>query len=288
MQDMNHEPEKIDYPLPQIKSMGSMLFDPIWAERMHLAAGLEILHMVKGEVELQTTRTRHRAGDGETLMVPSGTMHRDGFDPARGVHIFFCSIVWPSEIEDAYFSLVNNTTLLNMNIQAKADIHAIFRNMELDLKGGTQADNLVSRSRILLVLMISLREAVRMQTSEHRESNDSSFGRERKKVLLEQAKAYVLQHYREPISLNQVAEALRVSGYHLSHVFSEMSDLSLFSYLTNVRMDRARKLLGQGKLNVAEVSRAVGYSDANYFSKAFRKHCGCSPRQFAAAGLRET
>lgn len=95
-----------------------------------------------------------------------------------------------------------------------------------------------------------------------------------------QARRYLNQHFTSPVSLDDIARELDVSAYYLSHVFSEENDFSLFTYLTGLRMERARELLQNGQYNVSEVSRAVGYENANYFAKVFRKHFGRPPGDY--------
>ena len=79
------------------------------------------------------------------------------------------------------------------------------------------------------------------------------------------------------MSLNDIARALRVSPFYLSHVFGKESDFSLFNYLTALRMNRAKELLAEGKLNVAEAASMVGYDNTHYFAKIFRQHFGHAP-----------
>ena len=76
---------------------------------------------------------------------------------------------------------------------------------------------------------------------------------------------------------------MHVSGYYLSHVFSAESDFTLFSYLTTVRIEQAKALLLAGDMKVSQVAQAVGYQSPNYFSKVFRRHFGCSPRDFVVS-----
>jgi len=98
------------------------------------------------------------------------------------------------------------------------------------------------------------------------------------RALMLQARQYLEVHYAEPLTLERIATALKVSAYYLSHVFSRESDFSLFAYLTNLRMRRARALLQAGTGNVTEAAHAVGYEDEGYFSKVFRKYFGVPPR----------
>jgi two-component system response regulator YesN len=105
-------------------------------------------------------------------------------------------------------------------------------------------------------------------------------GRKRRRRLMAQARRYLNEHFNDPICLDDVARALEVSAYYLSHVFSEENGFSLFTYLNALRMERARELLQERTCNVSEVARAVGYEDTNYFSKVFRKHFGRPPSDY--------
>lgn len=76
---------------------------------------------------------------------------------------------------------------------------------------------------------------------------------------------------------------LQVSPFYLSRVFSQESDFSLFEYLTEVRINEAKKLLSDGRLLVSEVAQRTGYDNGNYFSKVFRRKVGCSPSKYRGA-----
>ncbi|MDD4538867.1 MAG: helix-turn-helix transcriptional regulator, partial [Lentisphaeria bacterium] len=77
--------------------------------------------------------------------------------------------------------------------------------------------------------------------------------------------------------LEMLAEFLSVSPFFLSRVFNSESGFSLSEYLTMVRMNQAKTLLLDGRMNVSEIADAVGYEDSGYFSKVFKRHFGCSP-----------
>jgi two-component system response regulator YesN len=98
---------------------------------------------------------------------------------------------------------------------------------------------------------------------------------------MQRAVQYLYDHYAETITLEGIAEALHVSPYYLSHVFSREKKFSLFSFLSQLRMDRARELLAEGECTVKEVAGAVGFGDPNYFSKVFKRRFGSSPTQYA-------
>ncbi|MFW6154750.1 MAG: AraC family transcriptional regulator [Planctomycetota bacterium] len=261
--------------LPEIGVFGRMVFDPIWAERLHPASGHEVLHVVKGRMELVTEDRRRHLGPGDTALVPAGAMHRDEFDTEAGLDILYCAFDWPPA--GWYFELVSNDTIAALSPDRRAQLAAMFDQLRTDTAGQGDADRALVRARLLAVLLFLLREAT------ERPSRDAASAAQR---LMLRAKQYIHDHYAECVALDDIAEALDVSGYHLSHVFSRESDFSLFAYLMQIRMNRAKELLAAGRLNVSQVSRAVGYQDPNYFSKAFRRHVGLSPREYAGRHAR--
>ena len=60
--------------------------------------------------------------------------------------------------------------------------------------------------------------------------------------------------------------------------------MSFVKYLTYVRVEKAKELLETGKYKVHEVAEMVGYQDAGYFTKVFKKETGVLPKQYARSG----
>ncbi len=213
--------------LPDLYSIGPMIFDPVWAERDHTAARCEMLHVMAGTVTLVLPGTSHTADPGDTLLVPAGTQHRDAFDIEQGLELFFCSFDWP--LADAYFRLVSNETLKQMPAHRKAEIASIVDRLRADLAGPAPVDQLVARARVLTILLVILREAADPPPLPQEES-EAAYGEQRRRALMLQAREYMETHYAACVSLDEMAASLHVSAYYLSHLFSEQSGFSLFGY----------------------------------------------------------
>lgn len=263
--------------LPVVHSMGLSIFDPIWARRTHSGPYAELMHVVSGSCELVTKQGRFLAVPGDTLLVPTNTPHRDEFDFDLGLHVYMVHLSWKAE--GAFLRHVDNRLLQNMPAAAKAEIGKVFSYLQTDIRRDSEADQLVIRSRVLLILLLMLREALKTKEKPKGAGADEYGPRHRRQLML-RAKAYLEAHYNAPVSLHEIAHSLRVSPFYLSHVFSEETDFSLFAYLTLLRMKKAKSLLEEGRLNVSEVASAVGYENSNYFSKVFKRHFNRSPRGF--------
>jgi two-component system response regulator YesN len=97
---------------------------------------------------------------------------------------------------------------------------------------------------------------------------------------LVKAMEYMHEHYTEAVQLGDVADAAQVSAAYLSRLFSEHLKANFIDYLTELRIERAEKLIRESRMNIKEVAYAVGYQDPNYFSKIFRKVTGLLPTQY--------
>ena len=97
---------------------------------------------------------------------------------------------------------------------------------------------------------------------------------------MRQAMDYIAAHYAdEDISIAVIAEHLRVSEGHLSHVFKKQTGMTVTNYLTKTRIDAAMRMLTRDHVKVYEAAAAVGYKDVTYFSATFKKLTGLSPSE---------
>ncbi|MBM7582351.1 two-component system response regulator YesN [Caldicoprobacter guelmensis] len=97
---------------------------------------------------------------------------------------------------------------------------------------------------------------------------------------LGEALKYIRENYNRDITLEDVARSVYISPYYLSHLFKEELNITFLEYLTMVRMEEAKKLLKDTSLSIVAVASQVGYDDASYFSKVFKKYVGVTPAQY--------
>lgn len=90
---------------------------------------------------------------------------------------------------------------------------------------------------------------------------------------------YIHDHYAEPITITELADRLYISRNYLSHLFKLAAGESFNSYLTRVRMEKAKKLILEGKHLIYEVAEQVGYKNVPYFSTLFKKYNGYNPTE---------
>jgi len=92
--------------------------------------------------------------------------------------------------------------------------------------------------------------------------------------------AYVDRHCRESITLDEVAEVVHVSPSRVRHVFKDVTGVGFKEYVTHVRVAEAKRLLLATDLSVAEIARAVSYTNLNQFYRVFYRSCSMSPGEY--------
>lgn len=101
------------------------------------------------------------------------------------------------------------------------------------------------------------------------------------KSIASQAKTYIAAHFHEPeISLSAVAESVNVCATYFSFIFKKETGETFVSYLTHVRIEKAKALLGSSTQRISQISSEVGYNDYHYFACIFKKLVGLTPSQF--------
>lgn len=91
---------------------------------------------------------------------------------------------------------------------------------------------------------------------------------------------YMQEHLSEEVSLHILSEEFHLNSQYISQLFKNEIGVNFLTYLTNIRMEHAKKLLLSSSLSIAEVSEQSGYGDYRVFTKVFKKSEGITPSQY--------
>lgn len=94
---------------------------------------------------------------------------------------------------------------------------------------------------------------------------------------------YVKNHYMEEISMQDAAKAMNYSDAYFCKLFKQCFGQNFTAYLTQVRMNEAKKMLQNKAINIKDVSSGVGYTDSKYFSKVFKRMNGMLPSEYRSS-----
>lgn len=101
------------------------------------------------------------------------------------------------------------------------------------------------------------------------------------KIHTQNIVTYIEENYNLPdLSMKMVCDHAHISSSHLSNILKKEIGCTFIQYLTEYRIEKAKQLLKYTPLKTYEISEAVGYVDAQYFSTLFRKQVGMSPSEY--------
>lgn len=94
------------------------------------------------------------------------------------------------------------------------------------------------------------------------------------------ARQYILAHYREPVTLEEIAGVAGFNASYFSALFKKECGETFLEYLSGVRIAKAKELLRSTDLPVADVCAQVGYTDVKHFNRTFKKLANVTPTEF--------
>ncbi|GAU79389.1 response regulator [Fusibacter sp. 3D3] len=99
--------------------------------------------------------------------------------------------------------------------------------------------------------------------------------------VAQKAKQYIDMHYSEnTLTVSDIATNQYINETYLRKMFKLETTITITEYITRVRMTHAKILLQNSALKLSEITEQIGFNDAGYFSRAFKKYYGTSPSQF--------
>ena len=127
------------------------------------------------------------------------------------------------------------------------------------------------------------------QTETEEEAEDAPEEGENSQTALVMAhvRRYLEDNYMFDLSLDSVGEILHISPAYLSAQFKKYQKMNFLDCLTELRINAAKELLTDPFRSSAEVASMVGYEDASYFARAFKKRTGMTPTQYRRQACRK-
>ena len=102
-------------------------------------------------------------------------------------------------------------------------------------------------------------------------------------IIRAEISSFIDAHYREDIARQDAAAALRYSDAYFCKLFKQCFKVNFSAYLNEYRVNKARQLMLDPRLNMKDIGAAVGYSDANYFTRVFKRLTGQTHSEYRMA-----
>ena len=159
---------------------------------------------------------------------------------------------------------------------------ALFSQWEKDLEAGTaEAKDIVmleieARLRRLSAILPASPSAPRKRT-QRLSLQDGGLNK------VEQMACLVAQRYTEPLTVTEISQAVSLHPNYAMNLFKKAFGTTLIDYLTNHRVSHAQRLLATSDEKIVDIAFSSGFNSISRFNEAFRRACGCTPREYRLA-----
>lgn len=235
---------------------------------------LEFLVVCEGSSEFMIHNRRQKVQKGDLVIYNAGIVHDDLTGPETDVGLYCIAasgVALPGLKKNA---LVKDDAPYVYPIGERFDLfrhlcEIMFRTLSED-----DADAEILSQSLLQALLTA---AVLTIGSPNTACEEDIVG---DMVLSDRIRSFIDEHYTEPITLQNISEALHVSPYYMSHIFKKISGYSPIQYLLRRRIGEAQTLLISTDLPIVEIAMAVGFDTQNYFNAQFTRHVGIPPKKY--------
>jgi AraC-like DNA-binding protein len=145
-----------------------------------------------------------------------------------------------------------------------------------------QINDLMIKSLVMKLLVLLIRELYPEQkTLEDTQTLGYEFESSNKTYVVNTIITYLTENYARKISLSKISQNMYLSPVYISKLFKEETGESPINYLIQLRLEKAKEILAHAENpSIKDIAKSVGYDDAYYFSKLFKKYYGVSPSNY--------
>ena len=253
----------LDYPVAVYRIDLNMMY--LNLIHWHWHSEIELIVIKEGAAEFSVGDNMYVLSPGDTLFINRNVMH--SVHPHNEQNCIFHSIVFsPNYIFGYGHSVFSSAYLLTSEI-IKINLQKSF------------GYELLTKSYLIQIWLLLLNH-IQDLPHDHIPAYDPQ-------VVLDESRTkaaitYIMEHYEEPITLQDIADSIHISKSECCRCFKRCLQLTPFDYLLKYRIYSAVDLLAQDSstLSISDIALKVGFNSSSYFNKLFKKYIGYTPSAY--------
>lgn len=239
---------------------------------------LELLYVRSGTGIYIVDEQRYNISEGDIIICNAGVLHDEDPSQAQDLNTYSLALAdiavrgLPPNclISPEYSPVFPAGERAQTFGELMGMIHSL---LATDPKGATETCNYLAAALISKLLLV-IRQYCETEGNTVRSRTD---------IIAGQVKHYIDIHFDEQFTLQDISDAIRVSPYHLAHMFKETTGYSPMQYTVRRRLGEAQSLLITTSLSVTEIAVSVGFGNPCHFNTMFSKYIGMSPSRYRSS-----
>ena len=241
-------------------------YSPEWDSTLHTHACTELFFVLGGHGSFQIRQTQFPVAINDLVVVNASVPHRETSQQSNPMEYMVLGV-------DGLETFADIDGYALMHLHAEQDsVSACLQLMLQECQRGQEEYDLICQHLLEVILLHLLRR-------DDFSLSAAPFGSKSSKEcgLVRQ---YIDNHFKENITLDQLAAMVHINKYYLSHAFRKEYNTSPISYLIQRRLEESRFLLSETDHALSHIAQILGFSSLSYFSQCFRKAEGISPMEY--------
>ena len=245
-----------------------------WNSTMHAHRHAEMFFIMSGSGTFQLQRHSFPVSGRSLVIINPGVMHCEQSNQGSPMEYIVLGV---ENLEMAANEQGYVLTTFHLDWDA---ISVSLRLMLQEARSGQDGYSQVCQRMLEIILLRILRRRGMSLASEAVGMDDN-----RECGLV---RRYIDEHFKESITLDQLAELAHINKYYLVHAFRKAYGTSPINYLISRRIQESRFLLTNSNHSLSQIARILGFSSLSYFSQSFHRTEGVSPMEYRKLHTAET
>lgn len=250
----------------KLRSISSARYGGDWHSTPHAHHYAELFYIVGGEGQFQIEDTLYPVKTDQMVIVNPNVLHTEMSYNARPLEYIVLGI---DGLELAISPLQEHRYQI-LDYRGGGDILTCLRHILQETQSALPGYETICQS-YMEILILRLMRTTKFTTTPASHTVGSQCTAVRN---------YIDSHYKEPLSLELLAQVAHLNKFYLAHAFKEEYGMAPINYMISRRIEESRYLLQETDLSMSQIAQILGFSSANYFSQSFRKSQGISPLEY--------
>lgn len=252
----------------KLVNAASSRYDGDWHSVPHSHQHMELFYIVGGRGQFLIQGHLYPVLANQLVIINPGVLHTEVSLNAQPLEYLVLGIegieLAVDESTNSGFSILEHIE----NAEITSCMRNILREMEQKLDGYEEVCQ-----AYMEILTIRLMRSTHLTVP----ANPQTFPINRQCAAV---KRYIDQQFKEPLTLDQLAEEVHMNKYYLSHAFKREFGIPPINYMNSQRIEESKYLLAETDLSLSQIGRLLGFSSLSYFSQVFRRTQKISPIEY--------
>lgn len=245
----------------------------------------ELVIVFEGEGTHYTTNEKYHISQGDIFLIKPGTKH--GYNNTKNLKIINL-LYLPQQLNLSFYDLSNSPGYhalfevepamrqqhgfkgrLHLSSGKLEYIKKLIHSIDKELNSAKPEALFMAVSYFMQIIGILSRSYTKTEIPEQMEI-----------LSLSEVITHIESNYQHKITIADLTKKAFMSEITLYRMFKKAFNMSPVNYIISVRISAAREMLNNSNLSISEIAWKTGFPDSNYFSRAFKKLTGLSPRLY--------